>query len=113
MTTSTTTGLASALDAISKMSKPELDAVVGATRRRASALRSSAKAEALTILDIGDRVELRGLRPKYLNGATGTVSALGASNISVELDVDVDPRATARFGRVARIPAACLIAVAR
>jgi ribosomal protein L21E len=86
----------------------ELDRLRQAIQERARQLRVINKHEALAKFNDGDRVELSGLSPKYLNGATGVIERMEKDRIAVRLDDDVDYRIPARYGRTVRVPANCL-----
>lgn len=63
----------------------------------------------LYTLNVGQRVRLKALSPKYLNGLEGEITALprgGSKRFAVKLD-----RPTHRFGSTVNPPAACLEAI--
>lgn len=65
---------------------------------------------ALYTLDVGDRVRLKGLSPKYLNGLTGTIVSRPRGN-SKRFGVKLDTPHP-RFGSTVRPPVQCVEAVA-
>lgn len=56
-----------------------------------------------TPLRVGDRIALRNIRPKYLNGQTGRIKGRANTKIEVELDNQVG-----RYGKVVRVARACI-----
>lgn len=109
MTTTQPLDAAAVLDALSEFDETDLELVVAGVKARRSQLRTLTTLEVVGSLNVGDRVKLTGLRPQYVNGATGTVESLAQTRFNVRLDDDVDPRARARFGEVVRVPASALV----
>lgn len=74
----------------------QVRAIWDAGNARMKHVRSLAAAENLGNLQPGQTVRLQGLKPKYLNGLTGTVQAIEGSRIRVKLD-DVSALAAGRY----------------
>lgn len=84
----------------------EVQLLYGLLRERQKTLRSIAAATAAATIKVGDKVRLRGISPKYLNGATGTVvPGGGAAKFLVQLD-----QAIGKFPAALplTVPASCL-----
>lgn len=81
----------------------ELEAIDEAVHQRRKMIRGANKAVAFATLQIDDKVRLKGLRPKYVNGMTAKVVDKKRTKLVVILD-----KPTGRFmGRVT-VPADCL-----
>jgi hypothetical protein len=81
----------------------ELEGILEAVHQRRKLMRGATKAVAFATLQIGDKVRLKGLRPKYVNGSTAEVVDKKRTKLVVVLD-----KPTGRFmGRVT-VPADCL-----
>ena len=77
----------------------ELDRLQTAFTERRKLLRATQAHEALVTFKVGDHVELQGLSPKYLNGATGKILRVEGTRFAVTLD-----RPVGRFNGVVRVP---------
>ena len=86
----------------------EVNRLFEALKERRKQLRVIANHEALATFKRGDRVELHGLSPKYLNGATGTIERLDGNKFSVRFDEHVN---RGRYGPTVLVPASCLTAL--
>lgn len=86
----TTISASDTLDRIAVASDDELDAFFAAIKNRRTALLAQ---RALTV-QIGTKVRLTDLSPRYLNGLTGTVSEFrsGRKYVTVMLDEDSTQR---------------------
>lgn len=84
--------------------------IYDALKRRGQISRQIEAATAIGTLNTGDKVELHGLRPQYLNGLTGVVLNKRQTRITVKLD---NPELAGKFayGGTVTAPAACLKAV--
>jgi hypothetical protein len=93
-------------------SQAEVDSIFNLCKNRTKVIGTVAAAEAMSTMKPGDKVMITGrISPKYLIGATGTVSAQPASrsgSISVVLD-----HGAGRFSGITPIgvPASCLTKV--
>lgn len=83
---------------IEKASDDEIRILIGAFNRRAKVKRQTKVREVLSSLQVGDRVRMVRMKPKYLNGTGGTVMGFKQTRVIVRLDPDTDPRAIRRFG---------------
>ena len=87
----------------------QLDILHGAAKARTKALRANAKMAALAQFTIGDKVELFGLSPKYLNGCTGTIASRDLERFEIQLDDSfLNDRAAGRYGKSLNVPANCV-----
>lgn len=100
------------LRAIALMDSEQIRQVYDAAKQRDKFLRDSARREAVATMRVGDRVELTGLRPQYVNGATGTINSVRNLKFVVVLDENVDPRVRLRYGSRVTVPASGIKAVA-
>lgn len=68
----------------------QLPALQAAISRRWAELRRDATHQAAARLRVGDRVRIaHGVRPQYLQGATGTVTGWSGQSVVVQLDMPV------------------------
>lgn len=81
----------------------ELKRLQMAVTERSRQIRTERKHEALATFQTGDRVELQGLSPKYLNGTTGTILRIEGTRFAVTLDHQVG-----KYHGVIRIPASAV-----
>ena len=81
----------------------ELERLQHALKERHLQLRTERKHEALAAFNVGDRVELQGLSPKYLNGATGTIGRIEGTRFAVTLD-----RPVGKYYGTVRVPASAV-----
>lgn len=87
----------------------EASALFTAANSRQRALRAATAAENIASLKPDTRVRTGGLKPKYLNGLTGSVVAIEGSNIRVKLDnVDLAGRYANRLDGTILAPASTL-----
>lgn len=93
---------------ISKADNDELDILVTAIKARHRVLHHEKTAQAMRLLEVGDRVRLMNLKPRYLNGIQGTIIARTGTKFSVEMDQSAPSRAQYRYGGIVRCPAGCL-----
>jgi preprotein translocase subunit YajC len=106
--------LAAVLDSIGTMDATELRAVFEAYRNRSKALRATQAIVNKATFKPGDRVVTQGIRPKYLSGLHGTVSAQPARRKGdITILVDENERfGAARYvsqaSGVVSVPANCL-----
>jgi hypothetical protein len=82
---------------------PEIETAIKLRRER------QAREKFLT-LGIGDRVRVNApsLRPRYLNGATGTITEKRITKVSVRLDDDIEDPYGKWAGRTAVVPTGML-----
>ena len=94
-----------------KLDDGDFERILDAIRRRRRTLRVIETAKTIAVLEMGAKVELQGLSPKYLNGLTGTVEQINSTRIRVKLD---QPNLAPRFARagVVNAPASCVRALA-
>jgi hypothetical protein len=92
-----------------------LNAIASATRERQQILRKVEAADVYNSLEIGTRVRLKDLRPKYLNGIEGNITSLtptGGKGAGPHVRVDLDyPQPYIRNRYNARgivVPVACV-----
>ena len=81
--------------------------------QRLKTLRTTTAAENLASLQKDQVVRLSGLKPKYLNGLTGTVQGIEGSRVRVKLD-DISALTAGRyvgFDHTLLAPASCLTLV--
>lgn len=97
------------LRAISEMDSNDLDQVIKAVKDRHKVLLTIQASTTLSTVRVGDRVELTGLSPKYLNGCKAEVKAIG-TEISIVLENGwFEQRAREKFaGRVIRVKPQCV-----
>lgn len=93
---------------ISQADSNQIDAIWSLCRNRTKVLRANAEAIASATLKVGDKVRLRGLSPKYLNGAVGMIAGRAGDKFEVTLDA---PRGKFRAGLPYRVPGSALEAV--
>lgn len=74
----------------------EVRAVFEVGNQRLKTIRTVTAAENLASLQPGQVVRLGGLKPKYLNGLTGTVQSIEGSRVRVKLD-DVSALTASRY----------------
>ena len=79
-----------------------------ALRAQTRHVRATAARLNASTLKAGDKVRLHGIRPKYLDGATGIVVSLNGTKIEVRLDDMIG-----RFSPVVpvNVPASCVEAI--
>lgn len=85
----------------------DLDQLFEALRVRDKALRVQRNLEARASLCVGDRVTLKDLSPKRLNGCQGLIVGEGGRHFHVKLDDDY--RAGPDAGKTVGIPPGCLV----
>jgi len=56
-------------------------------------------------MEVGDRVHIRNIKPKYLTGMTGTLLRKTGGKLEIEIDARYDTR---RYGHKVTVPAACV-----
>jgi hypothetical protein len=88
----------------------DLDALMDAVVAR----RKNARSRAAASLSVGDRVRLRGIRPKALEGATGTVKNIARTRIGVQIDKEFAWNAgrfssAIELGAPLRVPVVCVV----
>jgi len=83
----------------------ELDQIREALQIRRKLKSQEATAIAMATLKAGDKVILKNLSPKYINGLTAKVVEKRRSKIAVLID---EGQHTGRFGRHVTCPASCL-----
>ena len=88
---------------ISGMMDSELDAISKAIDTRKKLLRETKIALTMSDLKIGDKVKLRDLRPKYINGIVAEVVKLNRTTVAVRM-----PERSGRFSGIVNCPASCL-----
>jgi len=81
----------------------ELEAILEAVHQRRKLMRGASKAVAMVSLKIGDKVRLKGLSPKYVNGSTAKIVDKKRTKLVVVLDTPVG-----RFKGRVTVPADCL-----
>ncbi len=81
----------------------DLELISPAVIRRQVELKNERVYRLMGQLNKGDRVRLRGIKPKYMNGQEGIFQAALGNKASVLMD-----RSTPRFGRTPRVPLTCL-----
>jgi hypothetical protein len=101
------TTLQEVVAAIDSFDKDQLDIVATALRAREKYVREAAARQALATLQVGQKVTLKGLSPKYLNGLTGTITARDGEKFSVEFDEHSAWQAR-RYGKNVRVPPGCI-----
>lgn len=79
-------------------SAEDINRIVAACNERNKSLRAAAAAKTITELNEGDAVELTGLRPKYLNGLTGTFVRLDTHGNKTTVVVKLDPVSVIQAG---------------
>jgi predicted RNA-binding protein with PUA-like domain len=97
--------LSKMLTLIANANERELELLNDQIRNRYRTMRNLQARHALRTLQVGDQVRLTGLKPKYINGARGTIRGLRQTKFEVLLD---DGQYTGRFSRLVTVPATCL-----
>lgn len=85
------------LKLISDASDAEVRGIVEAAVARRKFLTQEEARINRALLKEGDRVKLKNVKPKYLNGTPGTIVGMKGSQFIVQLDTGADPRAQRRF----------------
>lgn len=84
----------------------ELEILISQIRARHETLRGMRAQEVLAEVEVGARVELCNIKPKYLQGMKGTVSSVAPNG---KLSVDIDPRYnTRRYSHHIKLPASAV-----
>jgi hypothetical protein len=99
--------LAKIEELIGRATEKELNAIYEAIQLRSRSLRYQRQHKALATLEIGDRVRLTGIKPKYMSGHLGTIT--GRRQTKFEVQLDLSP--SSRFGQNVIVPATCLTKV--
>jgi hypothetical protein len=81
----------------------EISQIMEAVRERQKLVRSTENAIALSEIDIGSKVKLKNIRPKYMNGEVATILGKKRTKFSAKLDVP-----TERFPGIFTISASCV-----
>lgn len=95
----------------------DLDKILEAYKQRVKIARQIAAQNNLFTIRVGDRVELKDLRPAYLDGLKGTVEQVNGARFNVKVDF-MPPQGWAKFRStdnkpvVHGIPASCLTKIA-
>jgi len=91
----------------------DIDKVYQAYRERSKLARAVKSAQNKILLKVGDKVRIGGIRPKALNGCTGTINGVFTSgSFSVKLDPPLPLISGIYNGVVNGIPAVCLEKIA-
>jgi len=81
----------------------DLDKIQSALNSRKKILKQVRAATLIASVAVGDKVKLKNLRPKYINGVIGEVKKINRTTITISL-----PNSVGRFGSVVNCPANCL-----
>lgn len=86
------------LTLIGKADETELRSILNTAISRQKQLRIIEQQKNLALLQEGDRVRLKNVKPKYLSGTPGTIVGRKGQQFIVQLDASADARAQRRFG---------------
>ena len=86
----------------------DVNDIWNAAKQRTRMLSAQRTAVASAAFKVGDRVRTTNIRPKYLDGVTGTIQGKRGTKFTVALDAGFD---TGRFSQTVNVPAGCLVAV--
>ena len=102
--------MTSLLDDVSRLTEREIKVVFDACNARRRTIQSIQAGANVVSLNIGEEVRLKGLSPKYLNGAICKITKINGTKFSVDYVSGGDPRAAMKL-RHATVPASCVEAV--
>lgn len=86
-----------------------LDMLQDAINRRRKAVRAQARDINLTSFKVGDKVRLKGLSPKYLNGTVATITGKKSTRFVVQMPLS--PNLRKWSGSTPTVPAGCVESV--
>lgn len=86
----------------------DMERVWDAAKARQKELRDRASAVNAASIKVGDKVRLRDISPKYLNGNVVEVTRIDGKTIGVKSIDETGFQARNRLGHAARVPASCV-----